>query len=62
MTIYLRNTRSGKPYFVIHGGKTSISVKTAHKLFPELVGIRTAQALELLKTQPVVAVEVRKDG
>ena len=62
MTIYLRNTRSGTPYFVIHGGKTSISVKTAQNLFPELVGIRTAQALELLKTQPVVAVEVRKDG
>jgi len=62
MTIYLRNTRSNKPYFVVDGGKTAISIPVAHKRFPELIGERTAQALELLKTNPVVIIEVRKDG
>lgn len=62
MTIYLtRSPRTQTPYFVINEGKTVLTVKTAHKRFPELVGKRSAQALEMLKTNPIVMVEVRND-
>lgn len=62
MTIYLtRSPRTQTPYFAVNNGRTVISVKTAQKWFPELVGHKTAQALEMLKTNPIVMVEVRND-
>lgn len=60
MTIYLTRDGRGTPYFAVNGGKTVITVKTAHRRFPELVGQKTVQAMEQLRMSKVVMVEVGK--
>jgi hypothetical protein len=57
MKIYLIKDRRGKPYFLRYP-KQLLNVETAHRHFPSLIGIKTAEAMQKLKTQDVVEVEV----
>lgn len=57
-SLWARKDSRGKVYFVSEDGKTVFTVETAHKKWPTLAGLKTATALERLKTEKVVRVEL----
>jgi hypothetical protein len=49
--------RYGKVYFKLPNGQC-VKVKTFHKLYPQMVGLRTAEVIENLKRYPIVEVKI----
>lgn len=58
MKLYLTRDKRGKLYFVKMPSKTIYKVETIHRQFPQLRGLRTAEAVEKLKLAKVVEVEI----
>lgn len=56
--IFLRYDNREKPYFVMPHGQV-MNIATAHKHFPTLIGLPTAQAQEWAKKHTVAMVNLK---